>query len=98
MKAIIVILIISLEIASCQTSNIKEQRKLRTFDLREQPKITEVMLSELGFVDIEYIPLETNDQSVVSHFGLKSVGFKFISCNAFYIIQQYNTILKFRDD
>jgi len=98
MKAIIVILIISLEIASCQTSNIKEQRKLRTFDLREQPEITEVMLSDLGFVDIEYIPLETNDQSVVSHFGLKSVGFKFISCNAFYIIQQYNTILKFRSD
>ncbi len=98
MKAIIEILVISLETASCQTSNNKEQSKIRTFDLREQPKISEVKLSDLGFVDIDYIPLETNDQSVVSHFGLKSVGFKFIACNAFYIIQQYNTILKFRDD
>ena len=98
MKAIIRILLISLIIVSCHSSISKDQSIIRTFDLKELPKISEVKLSDLGFVDIEYIPLETNDQSVMGRFGLRAVTDRFIVCDSFYIIKQLNNIWKFRSD
>ena len=92
------ILLLPLFILSCQTSNNKDMSQIRTFDLRELPKISEIKLSDLGFVDIEYIPLETNDQSSMGRFGLRAVTDRFIVGNDFYIIKQFNTILMFLND
>ncbi len=98
MKAIVKILIIIIGTASCQISTKKEESKIRTFNLREKPEISEIKLSDLGFVDIEYIPLETTDQSAIGRFGLRSVTDRFIIGDSFYIIKQFNSIVKFRDD
>jgi len=92
------ILLLPLFILSCQSSNNKDMSQIRTFDLRELPKISEIKLSDLGFVDIEYIPLETNDQSSMGRFGLRAVTDRFIVGNDFYIIKQFNTILMFLND
>jgi hypothetical protein len=97
MKVFIKMLIISLFIISCQRAN-KDKSQIRTFDLKELPKISEIKLSDLGFVDIEYIPLETNEQSVMGRFGVRVVTDRFIVGNSFYIIKQFNTIVKFWDD
>ena len=98
MKTIIKIIIIIFGIVSCQISTRKEESKIRTFDLREKPEISEIKLSDLGFFDIEYIPLETTDQSAIGRFGLRSVTDRFIIGDSFYIIKQFNSIVKFRDD
>ena len=98
MKVFIKMLIISLIIISCQSANNKDKSQIRTFDLKELPKISEIKLSDLGFADIEYIPLETNEQSVMGHFDVRAVTDRFIVGNSFFIIKQFNTILKFRND
>ncbi|HQM68988.1 MAG TPA: 6-bladed beta-propeller [Bacteroidales bacterium] len=98
MKSIITIIILIFGTVSCQISTRKEESKIRTFELREKPEISEIKLSDLGFVDIEYIPLETNDQSSMGRFGLRAVTDRFIVGNGFYIIKQFNAIVKFRDD
>jgi hypothetical protein len=98
MKAIIKILIITLSMVSCHTPVKKEQGKIRTFDLKELPKITEVRLSDLGFEDIKYIPLETNEKSTLGRFSLRGIADRFIVGNDFYIVKQFNTIIKFRKD
>jgi|WetSurMetagenome_2_1015567.scaffolds.fasta_scaffold35746_3 hypothetical protein len=98
MKAYIRILFISFLIACCQCSNYKDISKIRTFDLKELPKISVAKLSDLGFEDIDYIPLQTNDQSVMGHFDINAVTDRFIVGNSFYIIKQFNTIIKFRND
>jgi hypothetical protein len=98
MKVFFKMLIISLFIISCQHANNKDNSQIWTFDLKELPKISEIKLSDLGFVDIEYIPLETNEQSVMGRFGLRAVTDRFIVGNSFYIIKQFNTIWKFRSD
>ena len=98
MKGFMRILLIPLFIASCKNGNYEDESQIRTFDLRELPKISEIKLSDLGFVDIEYIPLETNEQSAIGRFDLKVVTDRFIVSKDFYIIKQFNTILKFRDD
>jgi hypothetical protein len=91
------ILILSLYplVISCQNSNNKDKNQIKTFDLKELPKQTLIRLSELGFTDIEYIPLETNEQSLIS--GTDEVFFpiKIIVGENFYIINRFNTILKF---
>ncbi len=98
MKVFIKMLIISLIIISCQSANNKDISQIITFDLTELPKISETKLSDLGFADIEYIPLETNEQSTMGRFGLRAVTDRFIVGNSFYIIKQFNAIVKYRDD
>jgi len=98
MKSIITIIILIFGTVSCQISTRNGDSKLKTFDLREKPEISEIKLSDLGFVDIEYIPLETNDKSAMGRFGLRSVTDRFIVGNSCYIIKQFSAILKFRDD
>jgi hypothetical protein len=52
MKVFIKILIISLFAISCQNSANKAKNQIKTFDLKELPKITNVKLSDLGIIDI----------------------------------------------
>lgn len=98
MKVFVKMLIMSLFIISCQSANNKDKSQIKTFDLKELPKISEIKLSDLGFVDIEYIPLETNEQSVMGHFDVNAVTDRFIVGNSFFIIKQFNTIVKFQSD
>lgn len=92
MKALRNFLIIFFFVISCQNSNNTSKNQIATFDLKELPEITNLKLSDLGFAEIEYIPLETNENSIISRINEIKVG------EGFYLIQYYNTILKFQDD
>ncbi len=72
---------------NCQNTN-----NIVTFNIKEQIEIDNLKLSELGFSDIDYIPLETNLKSLIKRItGLRI-------CNDFILIQYYTTILKFKPD
>jgi hypothetical protein len=45
----------------------QQKNKILTFDLTQLPKVTPIKLSDLGFKDVEYIPLETTEKSMISH-------------------------------
>jgi hypothetical protein len=80
----------------------QENNLITTFNLKELPKISPVKLSDLGFVDIEYIPLETIEQSLIS--GIDPVFFndysinKIIPGDSYFIIKNGARVLKFRED
>lgn len=96
---LIQILILALFVISCQNSHNKDKNQIKTFDLKELPKLTMVKLSDLGFTDIEYIPLETSEQSLVS--GTDDVFFPIkivVDENSYLMIIRYKTILKFQDN
>jgi hypothetical protein len=102
MKIIIRVLIISLFLISCGNSKNEDENQIKTFNLKELPKITDVKLSDLGFADIEYIPLQTNGQCLISE--IDNIFFndyninKIIVCNDYYLIKNSKRILKFRND
>jgi len=58
-------LLSSLLVISCDNSSQKGSKQLPTFDMNNLPKISEVRLTDLGFVDIKYIPLESKEQSYI---------------------------------
>lgn len=93
------ILILALCVFSCQ--NPKEINQITTFDLKVLPELTTVKLSDLGITDIEYIPLETNAQSVFT-FSDNVFGWpppvEIVLGENFYLIFQNKTILKFQED
>jgi hypothetical protein len=95
------ILIIFLIVISCHNT-INAQDLVKTFNLTKLPKLSTVKLSDLGFVDIEYIPLETTTQSLVS--GIDNIFFhdykmnKILSGNDYFLIKNGNKILKFKVD
>ena len=95
MTVIIKILIISLFVISCQNAKNKDKNQIVTFDLKVLPKITNVKLSDLGFVDIEYIPIETNEQSLITGSDDLFLGNKIITGDRVFLIQHLNKILKF---
>ena len=99
MKMFLKVLISCLLVIGCQNVNIRDKNQLVTFNLKELPKITTVKLSDLGFVDIEYIPLETNEQCLIQNtINLGSFSDKLIVNESSFIIRHYNTILKFKDN
>ena len=92
------IFLLSSIILSCRNSNTQNKGPLKTFDLKELPELTDVKLSDLGFVDIEYIPLETNERCLITGSDDLITGNKIIVGNSFFLIQHYTTILKFNND
>jgi len=92
------ILINILFLTSCQDTNIKDNNQIVTFNLKQLPKITTLKLSDLGFIDIEYIPLETNEQSLISGTNNLITGNEIIVGERFYIVKFLNTILKFQNN
>ncbi len=92
MKPLQIILIISLFVISCQNGNNKDINRLKTFDLKELPNITSVKLSDLGFVDIEYVPLETTPKSAISY--IQNIKFG----NGFFLVKNFNEIYEFQND
>jgi hypothetical protein len=97
MKAVKLFILLSLLLIGCQNSISKKKNQLVTFDLKELPKISEVRLSDFGFVDIEYIPLETKESSFFSCTNSLIWGGKLIVGDRFYIVLCGNDILMFKD-
>jgi hypothetical protein len=97
MKVFIKILITPLFLISCRNTNITNNQNIITFNLTERPNITAVKLSDLGFVDIEYILLETNEQSVVHE--INEIMFNdIIFGNDYFITYFFTQIHVFRYD
>ncbi|MDX9727237.1 MAG: 6-bladed beta-propeller [Bacteroidales bacterium] len=89
---IIVVLLCSKFFFSCKISNPKIENDVLTFDLKEMPKQTTLKLTDLGATDIQYIPLETNEQCLILRIQ------KIIKSNNFFLIQSFTDILMFRND
>jgi len=98
MKLIIRFLIVFAIIESCQNSIRLDQSQIKTFDLTKRADISFLKLSDLGFIDIEYIPLETCEENSIGHFDIRTVTHRFIDDNNFFIIKQFNDILLFQTD
>jgi len=102
MKAVITIIIILLLAISCRNDRENDENQIKSYDLAKLPPLATVKLSDLGFTDIEYIPLETSEQSVISFTDNVLIGsippIKIVVGEGFYLIKQFNTILKFRED
>jgi len=92
MKGLVKIAILSLLLISCNRTDNEDGKVILTYNLKELPKVSEVKLSELGFIDISYIPLETNEQSVIEQIGEVKIG------NEFFLVKSFNSILLFMND
>lgn len=102
MNAFNKVLILSVVLISCYDFNINAQNPIKTFDLAKLPEQPTVKLSDLGFADIEYIPLETRTQSLISEINLVffneySIN-KIISGDGYFIIKNGERVLKFKDN
>lgn len=101
MNAIHKSILILLVLLMCNLS-VYSQNDIKTFNLSKLPRQSAVKLSDLGFADIEYIPLETKDQSLISKIDL--VFFNDYSINkivygdGYYIIKNGGRVLKFKED
>ncbi|MDO9580008.1 MAG: 6-bladed beta-propeller [Bacteroidales bacterium] len=99
MREVTIFFLFSLFVTNCQIPNNKDRDKIVTFDLKKLPKVSTVRLSELGFVDIEYIPLETTEQSLIHrNFNMSNLGDRIIFGDKSFILKQANSILKFKND
>ncbi len=99
MKTILKILIIPLLVISSQNENVKNKNIFITFNLKKLPKISTKTLFDLGFSEIEYIPLETNEKCLIQKsINLDMPGDRLIIGNNFYLIKQFNSILQFRNN
>lgn len=92
MKHLFLILLACLVLIGCNDIDLNKGNKIISFNLGNNPKITTVKLSDLGFEDIEYIPLETNDQSLISNIRKIRVG------NDFFLLQYFTRLLTFKKD
>lgn len=86
------ILVISAFAYSCKDSIPKVENQLLTFNLKELPEQTTLKLSELGATDIQYIPLETSELSVIPRIQ------KIIRSKNYFLTQSFNDINMFRYD
>ncbi len=77
---------------SCSNSDFSEKNSLILFDLKELREVTALKLSDLGAEEIEYIPLETCEQSVISRIS------KIIVSSDFFLVVYSTDIYMFRHD
>jgi len=77
---------------SCKSSDPVREDRLIAFDLKELPSQGTLNLSDLGAVDIEYIPLETTEQSVISRINKILVG------KDYFLTVYFANIFMFRHD
>ena len=89
---ILTIMVFSALLISCKTSDSKVENPLLYFDLKEMPYKTTLKLSDLGATDIQYIPLETNEQSVIPRIQ------KIIRSKNCFLTQSFTDIKMFRND
>lgn len=98
-KLLKVFLLIFLFVIGCHDNRQIDKNQIAVFNLEELPNTSSIKLSDLGFDHIEYIPLETTDQSLMDgRFNMFDPTFRLLIGNDYYIIRQFNTVLKFRND
>ena len=96
MKSIIIILtLVSIGYGFNYVTNVDDSA-IVTFNLKKLPKVSNLKLSDLGFVDIEYIPLESNEQSMISGTDDLMLRNKLVFGERDCIIQRFSTILEFK--
>jgi hypothetical protein len=96
-KPLVIIVLITLVLSGCMLEKNSTDPKIVTFNLKKLPEVSEVKLTELGFSDIEYIPLETTSRSVATYDDLVNRN-KFIFGDNVFILKQPKTILEFQTD
>jgi hypothetical protein len=84
--------LLSAFIISCKNSTTKVGTKLLTFDLKVLPEKTSIKLSDLGAIDIQYIPLETTEQSVIPRIN------KIIFSKSYFLTTYFSNVNMFRYD
>jgi len=89
MQFFLKIFLISAILISCKNSNTKNEGLLVTFNLKELPDQTSLKLSDLGATDIQYIPLETNEQSVIPRINKIIIGKNYILTSSFANINMF---------
>jgi hypothetical protein len=73
--------------------------QILSFDLNKLPEVKKVWLSDLGFEEIEYIPLMTNNHCVLEGtFDCNLLGSKLMASKEFFLIKFFNSIVKFGND
>lgn len=102
MKTLIKYLSLTITIIVIHNLQVKAQEKIKTFNLTGTLKPSTIKLTELGFADIEYIPLQTNELSLISDINIVffndySIN-KLISVEDFFIIKNRDRVLKFGQD
>lgn len=91
-----ILLIVLFTLTGCDELKKEKGDHVKVFDLKIIPSLSSVKLSELGFDDIEYVPLETNDQSLIQNKYSAINGYdEIIAYDDYYLIRNYETILKF---
>ena len=99
MKTVTCLLFLFMLINSkCQIESAQERKRLVVFDLGEMSHLTAVRLSDLGFVDIEYIPLETTEKSHLRTINIGDLLDRLIFYENYFIIKQFQEVLKFNSD
>jgi len=99
MKPVVIVSLFVILTISCQNNNIDKYNQIKTFNIEKLPEVTSLKLSDLRFIDIQYVPLETNQQSLIPRtINIGSLGDRIKFDSNSFIIQQFNNILKFRDD
>lgn len=71
---------------------IKSESQILTFDLKKLPQQTTLKLSDLGATDIQYIPLETSEQSVIPNIR------NMIISKSYILIRYFSNVNIFRHD
>jgi hypothetical protein len=75
-----------------KNSITKSENQILTFDLQKLPKQTTLKLSDLGATDIQYIPLETSEHSVIKDIRNISISKSYV------LIRYFSDINMFRQD
>jgi len=97
---IILLLVLKLSVScfyACYAQDL-----IKTFNLTKLPEPSAVKLSDLGFVDIEYIPLETKEESLISEINTVfynewSIN-KILSGDGYFVIKNGKRVLKFKEN
>jgi len=77
---------------NCQNKKKTDESQLVLFNLTNFPAIGNVQLSDLGFYDIKYIPLETTEESMIQHINNLIFG------KDYFLIHFFTKIYMFRSD
>ena len=96
-KFLISMLVLTTFLTYCKSSNlelaeINPTDSLITYDLKVLPERTTLKLTDLGAINIQYIPLETTEQNVMT--GIQ----KIIKSRNFFLIRNNSDIYMFRFD
>lgn len=56
MKPVVIISLFVILTISCQNNNIDKYNQIKTFNIEKLPEVTSLKLSDLRFIDIQYVP------------------------------------------